>query len=298
MSQRNAKCVERSAWSTLLAICFLLTPGLWGCLQQDNLSADVLTSFEESSPAAGDTTDMNAADHKSMIHRQMPAGAAANAAILGETPATKDESAGQEEHVETIASEDSTAGETSSENPSTGTEPAVGVPEFHPHQEMPPGFGSNLPAEPQPEEVPAPAGEQQPSEQPEATEEQKEARPNVETPFEREYQDKPLITVSGKIEYDGATRSTVDIDCFVTDTSTKAGRKLVNKVKVPEPGPFSMKVPKDYGELYISAFIDLKGNGPDSKDPQGTYEGNPLEIKDKDIENVEIVLKSLTSESP
>ncbi len=293
----------------------LLLGGLLSaCLQQEDISADYLTSFEEGSPEPG--AEASGAEHVVVEHHAMPPGAAANAAINGEdlskmaeggeTSASASEErtsgAGEEQGAavsvahggaETTGAGGAEAAGATGEG-AGGEEAPVGVPEFHPHREMPPGYGSKLPPEPHPEEVPAPAASAAPEAvaggegAPGAPE---KVRPDVLSPFEREFQGQKFITVSGTISYDGDKVTTVDIDCFVADPSTRAGRKLVNKIKVEGPGPYTMKVPADYGELYISSFMDLENNGPDSSDPQGSYEHNPLKIGDKDIDHVDIVLR-------
>ncbi len=312
MSAWKARKADRAAGWVMAAVVWLVAS--WssaGCLQQEDLSADVLTSFEEPSPGTAGAS--GAAEHVTVAHHPMPAGAAANAAIEGVEPGASGNAEEAKKAEEGEGAEAQEAGTGSAENmagaeagadasgeggsvaaaEAGASEPAVGVPEFHPHREMPPGYGSSLPPDPHPEEVPPPAAEEAPPGAG-APGEPEKVKPAVLTPFERDFAGQKFITVSGTIQYEGERTATVDIDCFVTDTSTRAGRKLVNKVKVEGPGPYTMKVPADYGELHVTAFMDLENDGPDSKDPQGSYEHNPLVIKDEDIENVDIVLKRRT----
>ncbi len=298
-----ANRVDESARVLRVAtVSLALSFGLTGCLQQEDLSADVLTSFEEPTPGVG--ASVGPAEHVTVEHHAMPAGAAANAAIEGMAPGeggrggsseggahVAESGAGAASEKASVQVAPATEGSAAASGETVAAEPAAGVPEFHPHREMPPGYGSSLPPDPQPEEVPPPVVEEVPPGA-SAPGEPEKVRPAVLSPFEREFEGQKFITVSGTISYDGDRATTVDIDCFVTDTSSRAGRKLVNKVKVEGPGAYTMKVPADYGELHVTAFMDLENNGPDSRDPQGSYEHNPLEIEDKDIENVDIVLRS------
>ncbi|MFM7204585.1 MAG: hypothetical protein ACKO6N_27745 [Myxococcota bacterium] len=322
----------------------LLLGSLTGCLQEKDLSADALTSFEGSGGAGA--------------HQDMPAGAAANAAINGEAPTGGGSTEGSPAphlHEEKPAGFGSTSapdtGTTAAEgtpkphhheekpagfgataSTDTGTTAAEGTPkphtheekpagfgatalpsepkpEAHEHKEMPPGYGSNQPSAPSPEKV-ASTGSIQHKEKPPGFGSTSSAAPTgtgtgtgsaeaafrkvsgeTITPFERDYKGKKLITLSGTLTYDGAIPQNLDLDCFAIDKSAPGGRKLVNKAKLVEAGPYSIKVPAQYGQLAITAFVDLSNNGPDSKDPQGVYAKNPIEIKDKDIKGIDIVLK-------
>ena len=176
------------------------------------------------------------------------------------------------------------SGKTGVASPTSGkpTEPTT-----HPHKEMPPGFGSKLPSEGKPQSVahtvvPAP---QQVQGAPPAT------PPAPETPFEKNYKGKPMILVSGTIVSKTPITTGVDVDCFAPDPSTQAGQKLVNKLKLSGSGPFKMKVPAGFGKLMLNAFADLKNDGPDGADPQGSYAKNPLIIGNTDLSGVTIELR-------
>ena len=124
------------------------------------------------------------------------------------------------------------------------------------------------------------------------TGEPEKVQPKVLTPFDKECAEKRCVTLTGTIKVQGEAKAGVDLDCFVPDSSTPAGRKLVNKVKLAGPGAYTMKVPAKLGQLSLVAFMDLENDGPDRSDPQGGYSGNPIEIKDKDLENIDIELTS------
>ena len=288
------------------------------CVSDQEVPSEFLVAFEQPTPGDDETADASGGHE----HREMPPGAGANAAMVGTAEesekggATHTEVAGTPEaHVHVEMPPGGMDGDGGSATPqphahvdappgygsnlppagtpaATDAVPVAGTPEPHPHVERPPGYGSHLPpegaaAESEPEPDPV-VGEPEPVEG-----EPEPVVPKQETPFEREYKGKEMITVSGEIIYDGevADGVGVDLDCFVPLPNTRARRKLVNKVKLPGPGPYTMKVPAGFGKLIVTAFIDLERDGPDPKDPQGAYQGNPLEIKDKDITGIDLVLK-------
>ena len=102
--------------------------------------------------------------------------------------------------------------------------------------------------------------------------------------------DSPMVTISGSLIADSDITGAVDIDCFAADGGAENARKLVNKVKVPQPGPYSFKMPKDYGAFSLEAFIDNDGDGPDDGDPRGHYPGNPLTVGSIDLDGIDIEL--------
>lgn len=337
----------------------VLSTGAAGCLQQNDLSADALTSFEEATPAAGAQAEGGGKEH-----REMPPGGTANAAISGTavsaaasgtttdaspspsgSPAPggavhsdvlhEDKSPGfgssttaegtpkvvphDEKAHEAKAHEDKPAG-FGSTLPTEST-PAAVKHEEHAHKEMPAGFGSSLPPEGKPEAVAVTEHKHQtmppgygsklppdtggkaaavaggsasgsPDNPAPVAGVPKKVVAAIPTPFETQYKGKKMVTISGKILYSGEVPQNIDLDCFQPDKNAPGGRKMVNKVKLVEAGAYSMKVPAGYGPLIITGFVDLTSNGPDSKDPQGVYAKNPVEIKDKDIKGIDIELKA------
>lgn len=110
------------------------------------------------------------------------------------------------------------------------------------------------------------------------------------TPFESGYDEAVMITVSGTLVVDEGVTGTVDIDCFSPSADDPNKKDLVNKVKVHQPGAYSMKVPKDFGKLILEAFIDSDGDGPDDSDARGEYAGNPLIVGAEDLTGIDIEL--------
>ena len=95
------------------------------------------------------------------------------------------------------------------------------------------------------------------------------------------------VRLTGTISYEGAVTGRMQLDFL---TLGDGGRPmLVNSQQVQGVGKWTAKVPKEFGELYIVAFIDKDGDGPSPTDPAGrTVE--PLVIGAEDIKDVELVL--------
>ena len=110
------------------------------------------------------------------------------------------------------------------------------------------------------------------------------------TRFEDDHGGGSMVTVSGRLIADEGVLGQVDIDCYAAAPDGTLGRVLVNKLKVPEAADYTMRVPVDFGELFIEAFIDMDGDGPDPDEPRGSYSGNPLVVGDRDVDAVDIIL--------
>lgn len=161
-----------------------------------------------------------------------------------------------------------------------GTTAAVGAPEPVAHKEVthvdrPPGFGQEGATTTGDGPAGAPGS----------------GIPNVPSPFEKQFEGQKMITLSGTLTMEGDYAGVVDVDCFLEDPKSGGGRKFVNKIKAQGPGTFTMRVPADYGKIHISAFLDLMSDGPDPKDPQGSYLKNPVTIGTQDVSGLEITLK-------
>ncbi len=137
------------------------------------------------------------------------------------------------------------------------------------HVEAPPGAGSD--------QAPPPQGDQ----------------PHDGDPFEG--MDGPFTQVSGIIYYQGD--GMVDLDIFQTDPSVPGGRKLLGKLK-RKAGAFSLAVPVELGRLEIEAMVDLDADGPSGSDPQSSFEGNPIDLSDGDVDGVNLSLAIAEEPAP
>lgn len=62
------------------------------------------------------------------------------------------------------------------------------------------------------------------------------------------------------------------------------GEPNIASVNMDRPGKYSVKVPKNHGNIYIGAFNVLPGKSrPGPGTPKGEYRGNPLNVKAENI---------------
>lgn len=99
------------------------------------------------------------------------------------------------------------------------------------------------------------------------------------------------VLVSGTFEYEGDASGRKQLD-FLTKKED-GPPNLVHTVQLDELGEWKARVPKNFGELHIVAFIDKEGDGPSADDPATKTDG-PLTIAEEDVSDVKLVL----SDSP
>jgi|GEM_PF-1594360 len=95
------------------------------------------------------------------------------------------------------------------------------------------------------------------------------------------------VALAGTFTYDGEAKGRMQID-FLTQESGGPPR-LVHTLQLDKLGEWKTRVPKNYGELHIVAFIDKEGDGPSSDDPAAKSDG-PIAIAEADITDVELKL--------
>jgi hypothetical protein len=92
------------------------------------------------------------------------------------------------------------------------------------------------------------------------------------------------VKLSGSFDYTGETPGSYRID-FQKRETPNSPPMLVHTIELDAPGPWSLEVPKDYGPIYLTGFVDLKGDGPSPDDPIGrTME--PVVIGGEAIEGI------------
>lgn len=94
--------------------------------------------------------------------------------------------------------------------------------------------------------------------------------------------DGPRVTVSGTVSVDGWSGGPIRLDIFDGDQRAAAGGggpkpSIVAVHQVDKPGPFSLEIPQDAGEVWVGGFADEDRDGrPSPTDPSGWYAGNPV----------------------
>ena len=94
------------------------------------------------------------------------------------------------------------------------------------------------------------------------------------------------VQMSGVFDYQGETPGSYRID-FQKRESSNSPPMLVHTIELDAPGAWSLEVPKDYGPIYLTGFVDLKGDGPSPDDPIGRT-SEPVMIGSEAIEGVNL----------
>ena len=94
------------------------------------------------------------------------------------------------------------------------------------------------------------------------------------------------VQLSGVFDYQGETPGSYRID-FQKRESPNGPPMLVHTIELDAPGPWSLEVPKDYGPIYLTGFVDLKGDGPSPDDPIGRT-AEAVQIGTEAIEGVNL----------
>lgn len=91
------------------------------------------------------------------------------------------------------------------------------------------------------------------------------------------------VTISGRISMDNYKEGHIGITANVD----RQGPPGVNMVIIDKPGKYSLKVPKDFGELYIAVFNVKDGISLG----KGIYSKNPIVVKNRNIKNIDIAIE-------
>ena len=91
------------------------------------------------------------------------------------------------------------------------------------------------------------------------------------------------LKVKGKFVYAGTATGSIRID--VQQYKAGSAPSLVNTLELKSIGDFDFEVPKNFGKIIITGFIDKDGNGPTSDDPQGRI---TLDIKEENFTEVKL----------
>ncbi len=95
------------------------------------------------------------------------------------------------------------------------------------------------------------------------------------------------VEVAGTFEYAGTKTGQLRLD-FLTMEDGQPPR-LVHTKELTKAGKWSVRVPADYGSLYIVAFIDQAGDGPGGDDPAAAT-AEPVKVGKEDVTDVLLAL--------
>jgi len=103
----------------------------------------------------------------------------------------------------------------------------------------------------------------------------------------------PTITLRGEILHADYTGGSIQIDLMNGPSSGPSGSQpqVIRLERLSGPGPFEIRVPVNSGDVYLNVFNDADQNGrPDREDPRGSWEDNPIEVEDEDIDGLQVHL--------
>lgn len=101
------------------------------------------------------------------------------------------------------------------------------------------------------------------------------------------------VNISGRVICSYFRDGTIDVCVYRPDYFRKVRLPPdIAKVTLPRPGDFTIKVPKDIGEICLLAINIPQGerNGNSPLCLRGSYANNPLVIKETDISGIEIII--------
>lgn len=94
------------------------------------------------------------------------------------------------------------------------------------------------------------------------------------------------LELKGTFQYAGTASGPIRID--VQKFREGAAPSLVHTDELKSLGDFSLSIPKNFGKIVITGFIDKDGNGPTSDDPQGRLS---LEVKEEALSDLVLLVK-------
>ena len=105
------------------------------------------------------------------------------------------------------------------------------------------------------------------------------------------------VTITGKVlggkDYKEIKDSTIVISA---KTELERTSSIVARTRIFDLGKYSLKVPKDFGDIYIWA-IQLKPGQKEAtpETPRGVYRDNPIKVGSSDIQGIDITIPKETS---
>ena len=100
-------------------------------------------------------------------------------------------------------------------------------------------------------------------------------------------EDTNCVKLSGKLVFEGTATGSIRLD--VQKVRDGSAPMLVKAEEASADGAFSFRVPKEYGKIIITGFIDQAGDGPSPQDPQGRSQ---IIVAGEDILDIQIEVKA------
>lgn len=95
------------------------------------------------------------------------------------------------------------------------------------------------------------------------------------------------VTLSGTFEYTGTKTGQLRIDFLTMDAGSPP--MLAHALSLEDKGEWKVDAPKDFGDVYVVAFVDQKGDGPSADDPAGRLK-DAVKIGSTDVTGLKLVL--------
>ncbi len=103
----------------------------------------------------------------------------------------------------------------------------------------------------------------------------------------------PVVTLSGKVIFDGYSGGSIVISAVRATSRGTASAEEISSTIIPGPGDFSINIPKNIGNIYLTAVNIIgedKNRKPDINDPVGKLE-SPLKVGTSDIKDIVISIQ-------
>ncbi len=97
------------------------------------------------------------------------------------------------------------------------------------------------------------------------------------------------VVLKGTATYSGAKTGKLRVDALKKVDGGGGFPVLLGTMTQDTVGAFSIEVPKDAGEVFLVAFVDVDGNGPDGTDPAGRTT-TAASVSSTPVEGLDVVL--------
>ena len=104
------------------------------------------------------------------------------------------------------------------------------------------------------------------------------------------------VSVKGIVKVEGYKSGAIQMDFLKSGGASPP----LTVIRITEPGPFEVVLPKDSGKVDVILYLDRTGDGPGQGDFRMNYDKNPLEIGVTAIEGLEIAMvdTGLSTDAP